>query len=263
MEETEMKDDECQLKNSNSSQTSVNQMIQIGASNTESVKKRKGNRNSKPSKKLKCNRNSKASARQKANRNSRPSQKHKVNRNSKPCKKQKANRNCKPSRKNRKKSGPTLNCTNAENVEDGESNSYEFEDIYSMNIKMNLEEHLESADIYNALNERYFSTILQLWVPCSCCGSLHAESQLQKASSKHELEHDVVEGDLLCKKCIGFTASEYRPHCLFARVKNKLHICMTPDELKLGFMEQRAVTLSHVYMSIIVVRGHQAALKGQ
>ncbi|CAF4183426.1 unnamed protein product, partial [Adineta steineri] len=45
--------------------------------------------------------------------------------------------------------------------------------------------------------------------------------------------------------------------------RNKLQISIIPEDLILGFMEQRAITLTHVYMSIIIIRGHQAALKGQ
>ncbi|CAF1487611.1 unnamed protein product, partial [Adineta ricciae] len=287
MNETKMKDDECESKKSTASETSIKAVIHELVSNLETVKKRKANRNSKPSKKQKANRNSKPSKKQKANRNSKPSKKQKTtgnskacaraknNRNSKPSQKQKANRNSKPSmmakrnrnskpsRQNRKKTKQELNYYTGRKEKSHEDNLPELENLYCMNIKPEIEEHLDNVDIYNAINEKYFSSILQPWLRCCCCGALHAESQLQTAAVKHELEHDVVEGELLCKKCIRFTPSQDRPHCLFARNKNWLEISAVPDELKLGFMEQRAVTLSHVYMSIILVRGHQAALKGQ
>ena len=68
---------------------------------------------------------------------------------------------------------------------------------------------------------------------------------------------------MICRKCIQFTPSDDFTHCPYARYKNKLEIPLLPEALKLGFMEQRAITLTHIYMSIILVRGHQAALKGQ
>ena len=77
------------------------------------------------------------------------------------------------------------------------------------------------------------------------------------------MQHDVMEDDLLCKKCIRFIALEDRPHCLFVRSKNKLEINTIFDELNLGFMEQRAISLSHVRMSIILVLSRQVALQGQ
>ncbi|CAF3454536.1 unnamed protein product [Rotaria sp. Silwood1] len=105
--------------------------------------------------------------------------------------------------------------------------------------------------------------ILQRWLPCICCTSLYPESQFKNAVKQHELYHDVVEGQLLCRKCIEFTPSNNYPYCRFARYKNKLEITSIPENLVLGFIEQRAITLSHIYMSIILIRGRQAALKGQ
>jgi hypothetical protein len=110
---------------------------------------------------------------------------------------------------------------------------------------------------------RYLSTILQSWYMCSCCAVLHPHSQLVIASAKHALYHDTVKGELICRKCSRFEPSNDYSHCLYARYKNKLEILSVPEVLQLGFMEQRAITLSHVYMSIIAIRGHQAALKGQ
>ncbi|CAF4737637.1 unnamed protein product, partial [Rotaria sp. Silwood2] len=76
--------------------------------------------------------------------------------------------------------------------------------------------------------------ILQRWLPCICCTSLYPESQFQNAAKQHELYHDVVE-----------------------------EITSIPEDLILDFIEQRAITLSHIYMSIILIRGRQTALKGQ
>jgi hypothetical protein len=98
---------------------------------------------------------------------------------------------------------------------------------------------------------------------CSCCAVLYPHSQLNTASVKDAVYHDTVQGQFICRKCSEFVPSSDYPHCSYARYKNKLEISLIPDVLQLGFMEQRAITLSHVYMSIIVVRGHQAALKGQ
>ncbi|CAF4660202.1 unnamed protein product, partial [Rotaria sp. Silwood2] len=105
--------------------------------------------------------------------------------------------------------------------------------------------------------------ILQRWLPCICCTSLYSESQFKNAAKQHELYHDVVEGQLLCRKCIEFTPSNNYLYCRFARYKNKLEITSIPEDIILGFIEQRAITLSHIYMSIILIRGRQTALKGQ
>lgn len=75
--------------------------------------------------------------------------------------------------------------------------------------------------------------------------------------------HDVSEMQLLCKKCFKFVPSKTHTFCPYARKKNKLEVVLIPEDLILGFIEQRAVTLTHIYMSIILIRGHQAALKGQ
>ncbi|CAF4350317.1 unnamed protein product, partial [Adineta steineri] len=65
------------------------------------------------------------------------------------------------------------------------------------------------------------------------------------------------ERQLLYEKCINFTPSAKRYHCPYASYRNKLEISILPEDLILGFMEQRAITLKHVYMSIIIIRGHQ------
>ncbi|CAF4997255.1 unnamed protein product, partial [Rotaria sp. Silwood1] len=117
--------------------------------------------------------------------------------------------------------------------------------------------------IFEKLFPRYFSTILQRWLSCTCCTSLYPESQLGIASREHELYHDVVQGKLLCRKCIEFKTSNNNSYCPYARYKNKLEIALAPEDLNLGFIEQRAIALTHIYMSIILIRGRQAASKGQ
>ncbi|CAF3785459.1 unnamed protein product [Rotaria sordida] len=113
------------------------------------------------------------------------------------------------------------------------------------------------------LSKSYLSTILQRWVSCTCCMALHPESRFTIASNIDELYHDVVEGELLCRKCHEFSPSNDYSHCPFAYYKNRLVVPLIPDDLILGFMEQRAIALTHIYMSIILIRGHQAAMKGQ
>ncbi|CAF4302560.1 unnamed protein product [Rotaria sp. Silwood2] len=93
--------------------------------------------------------------------------------------------------------------------------------------------------------------------------ALYPQSQLKIASKNHEVYHDTVHGEFICRKCHEFNPSIDYPHCPFAYNKNKLAVPVIPEDLILGFMEQRAIALTHIYMSIILVRGHQAAMKGQ
>ncbi|CAF3453008.1 unnamed protein product, partial [Rotaria socialis] len=109
----------------------------------------------------------------------------------------------------------------------------------------------------------YFSTILQHWLPCACCKSLYPNNQLKVASEKHELYHDIVKGEFICRKCVNFAPSNNYSHCPYTRYKNKLEVPLIPNDLILGFLEQRAIALCHIYMSIILIRGRQDALKGQ
>jgi hypothetical protein len=89
------------------------------------------------------------------------------------------------------------------------------------------------------------------------------QSQLNVASDEDQLYHDVIKGKMLCKKCIQFQPTVNYSHCPYARYTNKLEVAFLPEELKLEFMEKRAITLTHIYMSVILVRGRQAAVKGQ
>ncbi|CAM4979218.1 unnamed protein product [Rotaria socialis] len=52
-------------------------------------------------------------------------------------------------------------------------------------------------------------------------------------------------------------------HCPYAHHKNKIEVVCIPEDLILGFIEQLAITLVHIYTIIILIRGRQAALKGQ
>ncbi|CAF1643900.1 unnamed protein product [Adineta ricciae] len=268
MAEEDDENNDFELEHCLTSENLVTEPNMQSASNLGVTKILKANRNSKPSQKCKANRNSQPSQKCKPNRNSKPSRKQKANRTSKPSQKRKANRNSKPSRKRKanrysKMSNTNYKEKNAQVSESDEMNEHvkvlkksiqnrnerslcEQEDAYWLTDTGYTEENLEAETIYNVLNERYFSTILQRWLACSCCRSLNPESQFERATHKHIMQHDVKEGDLLCKKCIRFIASEDRPYCLFGRSKNKLEICTIPDELNLGFMEQRAISLSHV-----------------
>ncbi|CAF4551833.1 unnamed protein product, partial [Rotaria socialis] len=244
---------------------------------------KKQNRNSKPSQKKKKNRNSKPSKRKKNNDNSKPCKKNRKNRNSKlprtkieystlKTNKVKKNQYTKPSAKNRHTYGSKLS---NKRTDTNETPS----DLF--NIKLPMEEHLECSEIHDFLKKkvfffnnnifhfneklciRYFLTVLHQWLPCICCTSIYPENQLKVATEKHILYHDVHKDQLLCRKCIEFIPSDNYPHCPYARYKNKFEISLIPEDLILGFIEQRAITLTHIYMSIILIRGRQAALKGQ
>ncbi|CAM4972735.1 unnamed protein product [Rotaria socialis] len=190
----------------------------------------------------------------KRNRNSKPSQRKKQNRNSKISQINKTNKKTKPS-------AIKVCRSKLEKLDDNHSPLGSKSD--SWNFQLPTEENLECSEIHEFLNLRYFSTILQQWFSCACCSSLYCESQLKIASGKHELYHDVLKGELLCRKCFAFAPSNNYPHCPYARYKNKFEISVIPEDLILGFIEQRAITLNHIYMSIILIRGRQAALKGQ
>jgi hypothetical protein len=64
-------------------------------------------------------------------------------------------------------------------------------------------------------------------------------------------------------QCVKFQPTVNYSHCPYARYKNKLEVPLLPEELKLEFMEQRAISLTHIYMSVVLVRGRQVAVKGQ
>ncbi len=96
----------------------------------------------------KRNRNSKASNKKKTNRNSKPSKKRKTNRNSKPSKINKSNRYTKPSAEKRYKHKADKS-DQVNNVSVTESNS--------INMGSSTEEELQCSEVYQFLNDRFFS----------------------------------------------------------------------------------------------------------
>jgi hypothetical protein len=91
----------------------------------------------------------------------------------------------------------------------------------------------------------------------------HPQSNMRPAKKDHEKYHDCTIGQIICSFCYEFVAKDNAPFCPHARIKNMIQIPVTPTCLKLGFLEQRAVALMHCYMSILVIRGRQGAMKGQ
>ncbi|CAF5009716.1 unnamed protein product, partial [Rotaria sp. Silwood1] len=86
---------------------------------------------------------------------------------------------------------------------------------------------------------------------------------MRTAKKEHENYHDCFVGDTICSFCYDFIAKDDVPFCPHSRCRNMMEIPITPICLKLGFLEQRAIALMHCYMSILIVRGHQSAMKGQ
>jgi hypothetical protein len=91
----------------------------------------------------------------------------------------------------------------------------------------------------------------------------HPECNMRLANKEHEKLRDCHGGDLICAFCYEFLPKDNVPFCPHARIRNMMQIPVTPACLKLGFLEQRAVALMHCYMSILVIRGRQGAMKGQ
>jgi len=83
------------------------------------------------------------------------------------------------------------------------------------------------------------------------------------AKNEHEKYHDCRAGEMICSFCYEFVPKDNVPFCPHARIGNMMQILVTPTCLKLGFLEQRAVALMHCYMSILIIRGRQGAMKGQ
>ncbi|CAF1148408.1 unnamed protein product [Adineta ricciae] len=125
------------------------------------------------------------------------------------------------------------------------------------------EDVLDSRIIHNFLTERYLSEVRQVWSSCTCCMCEHPDSNMKTAKKEHERYHDCMENDILCQLCYDFNSTDSVPFCPHSRDRNMLQIPTAPICLKLGFLEQRAVALMHCYMSILIVRGHQGAMKGQ
>ncbi len=91
----------------------------------------------------------------------------------------------------------------------------------------------------------------------------HPQCNMRLANKQHKKLHDCNTGDLICAFCYEFLPRDKVLFCPHARMRNMMEIPATPTCLKLGFLEQRAVALMHCYMSILVIRGRQGAMKGQ
>ena len=110
---------------------------------------------------------------------------------------------------------------------------------------------------------RYLSEVRQIWYCCKCCICEYPESNMRRAKKEHEKHHDCLYDDIICLFCCDFVPTNDLPFCPRSRFRNKMEIPATPVCLNLGFLEQRAVALMHCYISILIVRGHQSAMKGQ
>ncbi|CAF1110690.1 unnamed protein product, partial [Rotaria magnacalcarata] len=86
---------------------------------------------------------------------------------------------------------------------------------------------------------------------------------MRPAKEDHEKYHDCLINDIICLFCYDFKSKNDDMFCPHSRLRNLLDIPVVPICLKLGFLEQRAVALMHCYMSILIIRGHQSAMKGQ
>jgi hypothetical protein len=125
------------------------------------------------------------------------------------------------------------------------------------------ENAVDSVLFKSCIRNRYLSEVRQQWIPCHCCTCEHPECHMRSATQDHETYHDCCAGDLICSYCYEFTSKADVPFCPRSRTRNKLDIPAIPTCLKLGFLEQRAASIMHCYVSILIVRGHQSAMKGQ
>lgn len=110
---------------------------------------------------------------------------------------------------------------------------------------------------------RYLAEVWQRWNACQCCTCTHPASLMRIATQEHEPYHDCLVHDIICATCFEFIPNSDVPFCPRSRKKNVLEIPPIPDCLRLGFLEQRAVSIMHCYVSILIIRGHQSAMKGQ
>ncbi|CAF4394484.1 unnamed protein product, partial [Rotaria sordida] len=113
------------------------------------------------------------------------------------------------------------------------------------------------------LSDRYLSEIRQPWYSCKFCTCEHPLCNIRTAKKEHEKYHDCFVGDTICSFCYDFIPKDHIPFCPHSRFRNIVEIPSTPMCLKLGFLEQRAIALMHCYISILIIRGHQSAMKGQ
>ena len=86
---------------------------------------------------------------------------------------------------------------------------------------------------------------------------------MRVATKEHEKYHDCIAEEKICSLCFDFIPTDNSPFCSRARIRNMLAIPVAPACLKLGFLEQRIVALMHCYISVLIIRGHQSAMKGQ
>ncbi|CAF1477420.1 unnamed protein product [Adineta ricciae] len=86
---------------------------------------------------------------------------------------------------------------------------------------------------------------------------------MRPAGKDDEKYHDCSAGDVICSFCYEFSPKADVHFCPRSRMRNRLEATAIPTCLKLGFLEQRAVSMMHCYVSILIVRGHQSAMKGQ
>ncbi|CAF3460120.1 unnamed protein product, partial [Rotaria socialis] len=178
-----------------------------------------------------------------------------------PSRKKSSNRNKKPSkiRKNNCKRSGTKN--RLKNVK---------EDLNSVITNDRLiEEYLLTEEIFDTrivhdfLTERYLSEVRQVWLACQCCNCEHPSHNMQPAKEDHQNYHDCIAGEMICSFCYHYKPKDEYTICPHARFKNLLEITSVPLCLKLGFLEQRAIALMHCYMRVLIIRGHQSAMKGQ
>ena len=86
---------------------------------------------------------------------------------------------------------------------------------------------------------------------------------MRQAKKEHEKYHDCNIGDMICSFCYDFVPNDNALFCPHSRIRNMMELPIPPICLKLGFLEQRAIALMHCYMSVLIIRGHQSAMKGQ
>ena len=86
---------------------------------------------------------------------------------------------------------------------------------------------------------------------------------MRVATREHESYHDCFVNDIICTFCFDFIPNSDTAFCPRSRIRNLLEIVSVPDCLKLGFLEHRAVSIMHCYVSILIIRGHQSVMKGQ
>ncbi|CAF4046824.1 unnamed protein product, partial [Rotaria sordida] len=177
-------------------------------------------------------------------------------------KKTQANRNRKSS-KIRKNNAKLSSATKPSRQKRKAKSSQEVSSISLVHLNENITEEVFDTQIHNFLSERYLSEIRQPWYSCKFCTCEHPLCNIRTAKKEHEKYHDCFVGDTICSFCYDFIPKDHIPFCPHSRFRNIVEIPSTPMCLKLGFLEQRAIALMHCYISILIIRGHQSAMKGQ